>query len=142
MEVLSTYVRVHAVWKNAPSEPPLAADIQAILTVLGRRDRKYEQATQVLDLSNTDIRWARLSKADLRAVKLFLADLQGADLTGAILHGADLRAANLSGPYEADLSGADLRRALNLTQQQIDKAKGDSTTQLPSDLHMPESWKK
>jgi hypothetical protein len=43
---------------------------------------------------------------------------------------------------EADLSGADLRFASNPTQQQIDAAKGNSTTKLPANLHMPESWKK
>jgi putative ABC transport system substrate-binding protein len=55
----------------------------------------------------------------LRAIEI--ADLRGADLRGANLSGADLRGANLSG---ADLSGADLTDALELTQEQLDKACG------------------
>src|SRR5271165_2124086 len=77
MEVLSTYVRV-----NAPRKPQKstragaamvlpdvnihpAADIQAILTVLGRRDQKNEKGTKMLDLRNTDIEGAELIEADL-----------------------------------------------------------------------------
>ncbi len=64
--------------------PRLAADIQAILTVLGRRDRKYEQIDQRLNLSNSDCRGADLSRADLREANLIRADLRGADLSGAL----------------------------------------------------------
>jgi Pentapeptide repeats (8 copies) len=51
---------------------PLALDIQAILTVLGRRDRTYEQKDRSLDLTESDI----------RGVQLLNADLRGADLSG------------------------------------------------------------
>jgi hypothetical protein len=37
---------------------------------------------------------------------------------------------------------ADLSAARNLTQRQIDEAKGDANTKLPANLHVPESWKK
>ena len=196
MEVLCTYVRENVPIKrenppskeqkpkkptqqNQASTPPVAADIQAILTVLGRRDRKYKREDRDLDLSNTDIRGANLFKAnfsgadlfganlsraflreaDLSGARLFganlsgarlfganlsEADLFGADLFGADLSGADLSEADLRG---ADLSGADLREidlryARNLTQEQIDAAKGDGTTQLPSNLQIPNGWKK
>lgn len=204
MEVLCTYVRENAPIKreNPPRKeqkptkptqanqasspaPPLAADIQAILTVLGRRDRKYEREDQYLDLSYTDIRGANLYKANLSGAFLLKADLSGAylvevDLTGAILVDANLRGAMLPGVNlqganllhadlgETDLIGDDFTRTVldgadlsgaqfngtfgdkgdriyvtrGLTQQQINAAKGDSTTQLPNNLHMPESWKK
>jgi uncharacterized protein YjbI with pentapeptide repeats len=77
--------------------------------------------------------------ADLRGADLNEAKLAGADLSGADLSGADLRGADLSG---ADLRGIDLRYARNLTQEQIDAAKGDGTTQLPSNLQIPNGWKK
>ena len=161
MEVLCTYVRVNAqhkrqepTQKNNVSgdadtlfEPP--ADIQAILTVLGRRDRKYERERQHLDLSKTDIRGANLIGADLGGASFWDADLRRAYLSDANLVRAylsdanlvraDLGGANLRG---ADLSRADLSNARDLTQEQIDGAKGDSTTKLPVNLHMPESWKK
>jgi len=232
-----------------PDEPPpLAADIQAILTVLGRRHQEYEREGQCLDLNKTKLRRANLVKADLRGADFFRADLKDADLTDARLAEAsfsqaklmyaDLLRATLSGAYlgwadlshvradkadfraaklidtkfcdaylneadfsghtgvgerqlepsdfcnaelkgakfrgarisaslqgaklgdaclangefsgnfkdtdlaKADLRGADLSKVLYLTQQQIDSAKGDATTQLPYGLKMPEGWKK
>jgi len=126
MEVLCTYVREHAPvtgqdrGKQPARKQPVSADIQAILTVLGRRDRKYEKGDQSLNLSHTDLRGANLvrallsqadlevadlSEAHLGGAHLVQADLGGANLTGADLSGADLWVANLSG---ADLSGANL----------------------------------
>jgi uncharacterized protein YjbI with pentapeptide repeats len=78
--------------------------------------------------------WADLNQAVLIGAVLFEARLNKADLIGAILFGAHL--------IGADLSGADLTTARNLEQQQIDSAKGDDTTKLPSNLHKPEAWKK
>jgi hypothetical protein len=144
VEVLSTYVRENAPRhprggstqeRQAPTPNPYpTADIQAILTVLGRRDREYERADQCLDLSNTDIRRAYLSGASL-----YGADLSGAILWVADLSGTGLWVADLSG---ADLSGATLSGVKGLTQEQIDGANGDSNTTLPENLHMPERWKK
>ena len=59
------------------------------------------------------------------------SDLAGADLRGASLTGADLSGANLLG---TDLRGTDMTSGLNLTQKQLDRAKGDHTTQLPPGL--------
>src|SRR5271157_1595376 len=65
MEVLCTYVRENAPRKPRESTeknqawaepPPLAADIQAILTVLCRRDRKWERKNQHLDLGEYGFR--------------------------------------------------------------------------------------
>jgi len=62
---------------------------------------------------------------------------RGADLIGAKLAGANLRGANLRG---ADLSGADLTGSLFLTQSQVNAARGDLTTRLPSTLSHPPHW--
>jgi uncharacterized protein YjbI with pentapeptide repeats len=87
---------------------------------------------------------ADLSGASLDGADLSYTTLSGADLRGAYLGYANLSRANLSG---AKLSGAklrwaDLKSAEGLTQEQVDSAIGDSNTQLPENLHMPESWKK
>jgi hypothetical protein len=60
----------------------------------------------IIDLDESDLRWA-----DLRHVKLDGADLSGVDLSGADLSNSDLSEANLSGANlsEANLSGANLR---------------------------------
>ena len=188
VEVLSTYVRENAPRKphestqedQASTRPPHpAADIQAILTVLGRRDRRYEREGQVLDLTRTDIRGADLCEAKLSEAILFQANLSGAMFNGANLSDAKLGGSNLSRAYlfktnlgranltranlvqanlsEADLheaklsranltganlTGADLSGAKHLNQMQVDTAIGNSDTQLPENLHKPESWEK
>ena len=127
MEVLTAYVREKATTQGEYGEKAAlkpTTDIQAILTVLGRRETTGKnRENDRLDLSNTqligailheanlhgaDLRGAYLISAKLYAAKLYAAKLYGANLHGAILGGADLRGANLRA---ADLSGADLRRA-------------------------------
>ncbi len=152
-----------------PTDIKPATDIQAILTVLATRNAQSENELQTLNLRETDIRGADLTSASLHGASLLSANLNGAYLigadlsdaylTGAVLfsaslpgadlsradlgyadlRGADLKGANLS---RADLSAADLTTAKNLEQQQIDSAKGDNNTKLPSNLHMPDAWKK
>ena len=128
MEVLTAFIREHS---REPWPPPddggqepersTRPDVQAALTVIGRRDAKHDIPFQAIDLTGADLRGAYLTDdADLRGTHLTGADLRGAYLTFALLsgthlRGADLRAANLLG---ADLRGADLRgadlRAANL----------------------------
>jgi uncharacterized protein YjbI with pentapeptide repeats len=84
-----------------------------------------------------DLIGARLRKADLRG-----ANLRGAYLIAADLRGADLRAADLIGAdlRDADLSGADLTGCIFLTQSQLEAAKGDDATRLPSGFTRPAHW--
>ncbi len=90
------------------------------------------------DHRGADLIGAKFGAADLRG-----ANLRGALLIGANLAGADLRLAEVIG---ADVRGADLRGAhlgecLYLIQAQLDAAKGDATTTLPSSLSRPAQWK-
>jgi uncharacterized protein YjbI with pentapeptide repeats len=84
------------------------------------------------DLAGKDLRAADLAGASLRGALLIGADLRGVDLSYADLTGADLRG--------ADLSGAGLELSLFTTQQQIDSARGDERTTLPSRLSRPPHW--
>jgi Pentapeptide repeats (8 copies) len=102
----------------ATPAPQPSPDIQAILTVIGRRVRSFEKENEHLDLSETN----------LVGAKLVRAHLEDAQLSGADLIGADLR--------RADLSSAPF-----LTQQQVNSAYGNKATKLPPGLVMPESWK-
>ncbi len=43
--------------------PKPRVDVQAILTVLGRRERSYEKEGEILNLSKTDLRGAHLEEA-------------------------------------------------------------------------------
>ena len=96
--------------EKAPEiKPKPRTDIQAILTVLARRQRKHENPMdQSLDLRETDLRGADLREAHLEVALLQKAHLEGADLTEANLKGAHLREANLK---EADLKEANLEGA-------------------------------
>jgi Pentapeptide repeats (8 copies) len=122
MEVLTAYVREHAPLppprsgseREAREPAPPRQDIQAILTVLGRRNADYDRPRgsierMSLELSGTDLHDADLFEANLQGVGLNSANLPGALLVGANLQGADLIEANLQG---ANLNEANLRGAL------------------------------
>ncbi|GAA2109924.1 pentapeptide repeat-containing protein [Streptomyces synnematoformans] len=116
--VLTTYVRAHA---DRPPQKgaPIAADIQAALSVIATRDPAHD------DYFVPDLRAARLPGVDLghrvpypelrpfdpddyRPARLEDAILTDADLTRATLTRARLHHANLTG---ADLTGANLDAA-------------------------------
>ena len=90
----------------------------------------------------TDFRGADLIGKDLRGADLRGADLRGAYLIGADLRGADMRLADLLGAdfRAADIRGGNLTDSIFLTQSQLDAARGDPTTKLPSSLTRPAHW--
>ena len=166
VEILSAYVRQNAPWQEAkgkdteiPPEPE--KDIQAVVTVIGRR--KYEQDKSVqLSLYEVDLRRVNLPEAYLNGANLWRAHLEAANFAGAHLElanlvdahlelailvdahleGAKLWRAHLKGTNlaAAHLEGADFSDALGLVQKQISAAYGDSTTKLPQGLIYPEHW--
>lgn len=89
------------------------------------------------DRRGADLIGAKLKGADLRG-----ADLRGAYLIGADLRGADLRMADLIGAdlRDTDLRGADLTESIFLTQSQLNAARGDGETKVPSSLARPSHW--
>jgi Pentapeptide repeats (8 copies) len=91
LEALCAFVRERTIGKTVSEKQP-ATDIQAALTVIGRR----EDGPGMLELSKVSIPGANLSKANLRGANLSGANLSGADLSGADLNGADLNEANLN----------------------------------------------
>jgi uncharacterized protein YjbI with pentapeptide repeats len=125
VEALSAVLRVESP-ANAASDA-LAPVAATIVTVLGRRNESIGSgdefgSTTVLDLNNTNLRWA-----DLRNAHLAGADLTGSDLTKAHLPKADLSGARLS---RATLADADLNSA-NLTGANLSGAHM-SVVQLPN----------
>lgn len=81
-----------------------------------------------------NLRKVNLIGADFKGALLIAANLQGNDLKGANLIGADLR--------DADIRGTDLSESIFLTQMQVNTAKGDSNTKLPSSIDRPSYWEK
>ncbi|MCW2547668.1 MAG: hypothetical protein JWN96_2128, partial [Mycobacterium sp.] len=108
-EVLSAYVRTHG-GQPAPGQqvtrcPQIrttAVDIQAALTVIGRRAHPAVRR-QGIDLSKTE--WGYTHRDDQR-IDLSRAALHDANLDGAYLAGVDLRETDLSC---VEMSGANLR---------------------------------
>lgn len=87
---------------------PITMDIQAALTVIGRRDVNKDPSDRQIDLSSTNCCGARLSEASLQGANLRRANLSDTILVGANLSGAYLSEAYL---YEASLSSANLHGA-------------------------------
>jgi hypothetical protein len=118
MEVLTAFIREHSHGKWLPSgtgdqkrEPSIRPDVQAAVTVVGRRDAK--QDIRPIDLTGADLRRAIIARADLTRANLLRADLTGANLASANLTGAHLVSADLTGAglMSANLAGADLTGA-------------------------------
>jgi len=120
MEVLCAFLRERAGWNEQQPAASLSMDVQAVLTVLGRRNRDHElsgageaMVRARLDLRRTDLRGADLNGVHLERANLYEAHLDGASMQSAHLEGADLRGAHLRNVdlVEANLRGADLREA-------------------------------
>jgi len=161
MEILTAYVREPAPRGSSAEMRPPSPDIQAILTVLGRRTRYFKgEEPGHLDLRNTDLPranlvYANLVMADLRGANLQGATLWEANLSGADPKGADLQradffeailsettfdGANVAG---ADLAEADFRGPFPPGQEHpFELTIGSSETKFRSDLNRPEWWSK
>ena len=135
VRIFTGYLQNYASWQGDRLIQP-EEDIQAILNILGTRDRSYDPEDELLYLGNLDLSHyslpsgghferaifgnthfesADLSDANLQEVSLRGARLQGANLFGVDLSSADLRGADLEGAYlpeavlkDANLGGANL----------------------------------
>jgi uncharacterized protein YjbI with pentapeptide repeats len=110
-----------------PPAEPITTDVQAALTVIGRR---------VAGKGRVDLIGLNLSRASLSDANLSDANLSGADLSDAFLGRANLSDADLSGAdlTIANLIGADLSDARLDGQTQLDQACGTDIKGLPLGL--------
>lgn len=117
MEILTAFVRENGINpkhnNSVEKVTKIPTDIQAALTVIGRRNARQDPENQKIDLRNAQIRGVDLSNANLQR-----ADLRNCDLCGSSLHGTDLYRANLDGAkivhsnlYEVNLQEASLKGA-------------------------------
>ena len=169
MEVLTAFIREHShqQWPKPEHDPGPAPrrktrpDVQAALTVVGRRDGTNDK--RPIDLSGAHLAAAKLphgahlaaaklAGVDLSRVDLGAADLTEADLTGADLTGASFRPVDFTDEEldemklprgerrvvtklgHANLTGADLTGA-DLTGAILTNAKW------PADTRIPKGWK-
>ncbi|PQV64292.1 Pentapeptide repeat-containing protein [Abditibacterium utsteinense] len=137
MEVLAAYTREHARWSEGESAPArVRADLQAILSVIGRRHAPFDPSEGHIDLHATSLARAYLPYANLEGAFLYETNLDGAILQGANLRGATLWKASLVGAtlQGAHLEGADLTAVAGLTKEQLQGAHFDDATKLPDTL--------
>jgi uncharacterized protein YjbI with pentapeptide repeats len=139
MVLLTDFIRYHAPY--LPQEQVLnncnitvRVDIQAAMTVIGKRDTNQDPINEQLDLSHTDMQGINLNGVNLEHANLYQVNLQAANLSGANLSKAILSAANLQGANlnlvnlegailsAANLDGANLEGA-NLDQASLYLAK-------------------
>jgi uncharacterized protein YjbI with pentapeptide repeats len=101
------------------SGPP--ADVQAAVTVIGRRPKRFELHRidlRGVDLSHVQLAYSRLDEVLFMNAVLVGVDFFRANLSKAVLAGADLRDATLE---EANLAGSHLDNA-NLNRASVGKA--------------------
>jgi uncharacterized protein YjbI with pentapeptide repeats len=102
VEVLTAFIRGRAPWpSNATPTAVPSADVQAALTVLGRRNLANEAGTRAninlcqVDLRGADLRGGMFAGALFNDSNLDGADLRRVDLAGARLADVSLRKGNL-----------------------------------------------
>jgi hypothetical protein len=110
LEALCAFVRDRT--KTDTGDGPPVTEIQAALTVIGRRKVIGREGP---DLSNAHIPQARLRDADLRETDLSGADLSHADLDSVHLDGADLRHATVTQAQLEEACGKDVKLDPGLT---------------------------
>ncbi len=143
MEVLAACIREHSreQWPE-PSKEPAAElperttrpDIQAALTVIGRRDPSRD--VRIIDLTRATLTGADLTGADLTRATLIGATLNGANLTRATLHLANLTDATLHHAKFVDVRRRVRSGALATRQGAGTRASGG----LPTLFAASESW--
>jgi uncharacterized protein YjbI with pentapeptide repeats len=106
----------------------IPTDIQAIMTILSRRDASQDRDDRSIGLRESNLRAANLNGVELWGADLWRVNLREAQLWRAKLAGAFLGRANLSEAslWEADLHGAYLWKAnfegANLTEANLEQA--------------------
>ncbi|WP_295615576.1 pentapeptide repeat-containing protein [Chamaesiphon sp. GL140_3_metabinner_50] len=113
--------------KSSPSSR-IPTDIQAVMTILNRRDVSKDRPDRIIELRESNLRDAELSGIELWGADLWKVNFRQAQLWQAKLAGASLGRANLSDAslWQADLEGAYLWKAnlegANLSEANLEQA--------------------
>jgi Pentapeptide repeats (8 copies) len=114
--------------QKRPHLSRIPTDIQAIMTILSRRDVRRDPPDRTIELRESNLRAADLNGIELWGADLWKVNLREAQLWQSKLAGASLGRANLSEAslWKADLEGAYLWKAnlegANLTEANLEQA--------------------
>jgi Pentapeptide repeats (8 copies) len=106
VEILSAFIREK---RPLDSTDPVGIDIQAALTIIGRRKVKQDPIGKYIDLRAVNLVEVEIQTANLSGANLTVANLKGADLSKAILIRSNLSGSILTCAY---LNGANLSNAI------------------------------
>ena len=127
MEVLTSYIRENSPFPEQEETQPIDIDVQAALTVIGRRNRHVTQKHleeleegKTINLTNSNLIKANLGETDFTEVNLTNANLTESNLTNANFTKANLTNADLTDAeiIDAELKGIELYKA-NLTRAKL-----------------------
>jgi Pentapeptide repeats (8 copies) len=127
--------------RKRPSPSKVPTDIQAVMTILARRDPSKDRPDRIIELRDSNLRDADLSDIDLQGADLWKVNFREAQLWRAKLAGASLGRANLreASLWQADLEGAYLWKAnlegANLTEVNLEQANLDGANLQGANLH-------
>jgi hypothetical protein len=170
MEILTAFIRERSPWNkpvhndndipevlaDLPAEPSLAPDVQAALTVIGRREHIGTEQHSI-DLSRTDLSGAtlppglnfrnvRFTEANLHKANFSRCDLTGADFTHTLLTSTVFREAvlDLAKMVSARFGGTYLQGAsthgLIVAETQVPRLDGLSDEQKTELRLAREQW--
>ncbi len=121
--------------------PKIPTDIQAVMSVLNRRDVSLDRRDRTIELRESNLRAADLNGVELWGADLWKVNLREAQLWQAKLIGAFLGRANLcdASLWKADLAGAYLWKAnlagANLTEANLTEANLEGSNLKGANLH-------
>ena len=147
MEILCAYIRNNSPRTNKTDQEdkpdPLREDIQAAITIVGRRGnwlegdkylKKEKKQGYQINLCNCDLHGAQLDNASLNDAQLNNTNMSDAQLTKAKLRNANFEHANLN---RAWLNNADLRNT-NLNYTDMNRASLEHTDMSDARLYNAE----
>ncbi len=127
--------------QRKPQSSRIPTDIQAVMTILSRRDVSMDRPDRIIELRESNLRDADLNGIELWGANLWKVNFSEAQLWQAKLAGASLGRANLSEAslWKADLEGAYLWKAnlegANLTEANLEQANLEGSNLKGANLH-------
>ncbi len=127
--------------QRKPSAPRIPTDVQAVMTILTRRDVSQDRPDRSIELRGSNLRAADLNGIELGGADLWKVNLREAQLWQAKLAGASLGRANLTEAslWQADLEGAYLWKAnlegANLSEANLENANLEDANLNGANLH-------